>query len=177
MNLDTLKLLITVITFFVAYLFSATIAGSFRAWVAHKMGDYTATSLGLLTANPIAHIDLFGLIMLLFFGFGWGKHVPINPFNIHQPYRPLKLVMAYMSDTFAYFISALLGTVILMVAFGPGMLFTARAMLLCMPNMTHLYLINECPTFSSASIVISFILIAFVYLNVLLAVLTGIMNT
>lgn len=175
-TLETAKLLITMITFFMAYLFSVTIAGAFRAWVADKMGDDTAALFGLLTLNPIAHIDIFGLAMLLLFYFGWGKYVPINPFNIHDPYKKLKLAAAYLSDTVAYFVSALIGVTVLVIAFGPGMLFTARAMIICISNMTHLFLVNECPTLSSASIVIAFILIAFVYLNVILGVLTGIMN-
>ena len=175
-NLETSKLLISIITFFIAYLFSVTIAGSFKAWVADKMGDDTAAMFGLLTLNPIAHVDIFGLIILLFFFFGWGRHVPINPFNIHDPYRKLKIAAAYMADTFAYLASALIGIIILIIGFGPRMLFVAREMLICIQKMTHIFIVNECPTLSSFGIVVAFIVIAFVYLNVVLGVLTGIMN-
>ncbi len=175
-NLETSKLLISIITFFIAYLCSVTIAGAFKAWVADKMGDDTPAMMGLLTLNPIAHVDIFGLIMLLLFFFGWGRYVPINPFNINDPYRKLKIAVAYMADTFAYLGAALLGIIILVVGFGPKMLFVAREMLICMQKMTHLFLVNECPTLSSFGIVVAFIVIAFAYLNVVLGVLTGIMN-
>jgi len=53
-----------------------------HAWVATSQGDDTAKSLGRLTLNPLAHLDLFGLLMLVFAGFGWGKPVPVNPNNL-----------------------------------------------------------------------------------------------
>jgi len=176
-SLKSAELLITVMTFFLAYLGAVTIAGFFRAWTAKKMGDDTAEMMGLMTLNPIDHIDLIGLVFLLFFYFGWGKYVPINPFNIHDPNRKLKLIVTYLSDSFAYLLSALLGIIFLIAVFGTHMLFVANSMLVCIQNMTHLYLVQSCPTFSSFSITCSFIIIAFVYLNVILGVLNLILNS
>jgi Zn-dependent protease len=57
-----------------------------HGYVAYLLGDPTAKNAGRLTLNPIAHIDLFGTIILplvMFFvaGFaiGYAKPVPINP--------------------------------------------------------------------------------------------------
>ncbi|MBR6107358.1 MAG: site-2 protease family protein [Oscillospiraceae bacterium] len=50
-----------------------------HAWTAYKLGDDTASIQGRMTLNPIAHIDPFGALMLLFTGYGWAKPVPINP--------------------------------------------------------------------------------------------------
>lgn len=36
---------------------------------------------GRLTLNPMAHLDPFGFILLLFAGVGWGRPVMINPNN------------------------------------------------------------------------------------------------
>ncbi|MCI5567560.1 MAG: site-2 protease family protein [Veillonellaceae bacterium] len=52
-----------------------------HAWMAVKMGDFTPRMMGRLTLNPVAHIDLIGLIMLLLVRFGWAKPVIINPNN------------------------------------------------------------------------------------------------
>ena len=52
-----------------------------HAWTANYFGDYTPKSQGRLTLNPIAHIDPFGLVLLIFAGIGWGKPVEINPNN------------------------------------------------------------------------------------------------
>ena len=46
------------------------------------MGDMTAKQMGRLTLNPLAHIDVYGLLALVFVHFGWGKPVPFNPNNL-----------------------------------------------------------------------------------------------
>ncbi len=58
--------------------FSHALAGKLR-------GDRTAEREGRLTLNPLAHIDLMGLIPLFIFGFGWAKPVPFNPYNLKNP--------------------------------------------------------------------------------------------
>jgi len=58
-----------------------------HGFIAYKNGDPTAKNYGRLTVNPMAHIDLFGSILLpivlilLNSGivFGYAKPVPINP--------------------------------------------------------------------------------------------------
>lgn len=59
-------------------LFSLSVHECAHGYVAHKFGDDTARNLGRLTLNPIKHIDPVGFFMLLFFGFGWAKPVPVN---------------------------------------------------------------------------------------------------
>ena len=49
-----------------------------HGWVAYRMGDPTAKSLGRLSLNPIKHLDPMGTLMLFIFGFGWAKPVPVN---------------------------------------------------------------------------------------------------
>ncbi len=46
---------------------------------AYFMGDKTAKYSGRLSLNPLHHLDPFGALCLLLFGFGWAKPVPINP--------------------------------------------------------------------------------------------------
>lgn len=53
-----------------------------HAQTAAWLGDRTAERMNRLTLNPLAHIDPLGLIMLLAAGFGWGKPVPFNPYNL-----------------------------------------------------------------------------------------------
>ena len=57
-----------------------------HGFVAYKLGDPTAKSLGRLSLNPLKHIDPFGTvilpILLAFLGgpvFGYAKPVPYNP--------------------------------------------------------------------------------------------------
>lgn len=71
--------------------------------VANKLGDPTAKMMGRLTLNPIAHIDIFGtilmpLMLLIFtngqFVFGYAKPVPINPMNFKNPKRDMAISAA-----------------------------------------------------------------------------------
>lgn len=63
-----------------------------HGWVANYFGDPTAKQQHRLTLNPLAHIDLFGTIimpaLLLFSGlpaFGYAKPVPVNLGRLHKP--------------------------------------------------------------------------------------------
>ena len=49
---------------------------------ANMLGDPTARNLGRITLNPAKHLDLYGTLAMLFFGFGWAKPVPINTRNM-----------------------------------------------------------------------------------------------
>jgi len=61
------------------FLVSLTIHEYAHAWVAYRYGDDTAKRMGRLTLNPIAHISLFGtIIMPLLVSFGWAKPIPVN---------------------------------------------------------------------------------------------------
>lgn len=69
----------------VAIFFSLTIHEFSHALLGSIKGDKTAEREGRLTLNPFAHIDLFGLVAMLLFGFGWAKPVPFNPYNLKNP--------------------------------------------------------------------------------------------
>ncbi len=70
-----------------AIFFSLTVHEFFHAYIAFRFGDTTARDAGRLTLNPLAHLDLFGTIMMFLSGFrfGWAKPVPVNPFSLRNP--------------------------------------------------------------------------------------------
>lgn len=68
----------------VAILVPITLHEFAHAFAATMQGDPTAKQQGRLTFNPLAHIDLFGFLLLLFAGFGWGKPVPFNPLYLRN---------------------------------------------------------------------------------------------
>ena len=174
-TLHTVELIISVITFFVAYLVVITTSNVFRAWVAHKMGDDTGILLGYMTFNPFFHIDPIGVLCLFIFYFGWGRMVPINPLNIERPYREIKLALAYLSDSFMHFMCSLLGIVALLAIFDINILMVMRYMVLTY-NVSYLPIANMYPDVSSTAVSVGFIIFSFVYLNVVLGVLHFIMN-
>lgn len=63
-----------------------------HAWMANRLGDPSAKFVGRLTLNPFAHLDPLGTLMILFFGFGWGKPVPIDPRYFKNVRRDTALV-------------------------------------------------------------------------------------
>ena len=56
-----------------------------HGYTAYWLGDRTAKDQGRLTLNPIKHIDVFGLLMMIVFKFGWAKPVPVNMYNFKRP--------------------------------------------------------------------------------------------
>lgn len=72
--------------YFVAWIGAILVALSTHefahAYASYKLGDDTAEKMGRLTLNPFAHIDWLGLFMLIMIGFGWGKPVQTNPYNL-----------------------------------------------------------------------------------------------
>src|SRR4030095_10941627 len=78
-----------------------------HAWMAMRCGDDTAKSLGRVSLNPLAHIDMIGTVALpliaIFlslsgygqvasFIIGWGKPVPVNYNNLRNVDRDSLLV-------------------------------------------------------------------------------------
>lgn len=56
-----------------------------HALAAYRLGDPTAAKRGRLTLNPLRHLDVFGVICVVLFRFGWAKPVPIDPRNFRKP--------------------------------------------------------------------------------------------
>ncbi len=78
---------IQTVFFLLALVISISVHEFSHAWAAYEMGDPTARNLGRLTLNPLAHFDPLGALMIVFmsisgWGIGWGKPVPVNPYNL-----------------------------------------------------------------------------------------------
>jgi len=80
-----------------------------HGYVALWLGDPTAKYAGRLTFNPLAHVDLWGTVLIpLFliisgagFVFGWAKPVPVNYYNLrHGKYGPAMVALAGPATNF-----------------------------------------------------------------------------
>lgn len=78
-----------------------------HAWSAYKLGDGTAKMMGRLSLNPMVHIDWFGAAMIMAFGFGWARPVPVNMRNFSSPKWGMALtsLAGPLSNLIAGFIS------------------------------------------------------------------------
>ena len=72
-------------------LFALSLHETAHGYVAYKLGDPTARSLGRLTMNPLKHLDPIGFICMILFGFGWANPVPINSRYFKKPRRDMAL--------------------------------------------------------------------------------------
>lgn len=52
---------------------------------AYYLGDPTAKQSRRLSLNPLRHLDIFGLLMMVTVGFGWAKPVPVDPRYFKKP--------------------------------------------------------------------------------------------
>ena len=62
-----------------------------HGYVAYKLGDNTAKERGRLTLNPLKHLDIVGLLMMMVFHVGWAKPVPVNMFRFKNPKRDMAI--------------------------------------------------------------------------------------
>jgi Zn-dependent protease len=60
-----------------------------HGYVAYRLGDPTAKSLGRLSLNPLKHLDPIGTIAFFFIKFGWAKPVPVNPSYFKDPKKDM----------------------------------------------------------------------------------------
>jgi hypothetical protein len=161
LNVQVAQSLSNLITFIIAYISSITLAGYCASWVALKMGDDTPADQGFLTLNPIMHVDIVGLLFIVVYHFGWGRFIPLDPFNITAPFRILKLIVMYCAESVAHWMIALVSVCALFGLFG------AHATMILYRPIHQVF-----PESSSYLLSIGLILHAFLLANIMLFVLT-----
>ena len=87
--------------FLIAIFLGITVHEFMHAYVAHRLGDDTGRLLGRLTLNPLAHFDLFGTLLLVLAGFGYGKPVPFNESRLRGPFAVALVAVAGPLSNFA----------------------------------------------------------------------------
>ena len=86
-GIDTQTEIVLLVALPIIILFSLAIHEYAHAAVSNDLGDPTPKLMGRLTLNPFKHLNLFGTLCMLFFGFGWANPVPINPILSFFPIR------------------------------------------------------------------------------------------
>lgn len=92
------ELIQTLLIYALPVIFAITAHEVAHGFVAYKLGDATAWTMGRVTLNPMAHIDPLGTLLLpilLFlatggnFLFGYARPVPVRFGNLHKPKRDM----------------------------------------------------------------------------------------
>lgn len=81
-----------------------------HAWAAEKMGDDTGRKQGRITLNPFAHLTLWGSLMMILVGFGWGRPVSVDPRNFKDPKKGM--VLTSLAGPASNFIMAFLAMIV-----------------------------------------------------------------
>lgn len=76
----------------IAIVIAVTVHEFAHAKMADHLGDPTADALGRVSLDPRAHLDPLGSLLFLLIGFGWGKPVPFDPYNLENPRRDAALI-------------------------------------------------------------------------------------
>lgn len=94
-----------------------------HGFVANKLGDDTAAKYGRLSLNPLKHLNPFGFISMLLFGFGWANPVPIRASKFKHP--KLGMALSALAGPVMNIILAFFGAVIyelILFLFGGGII-------------------------------------------------------
>lgn len=62
-----------------------------HGFAAYRLGDNTAKNAGRLTLNPLKHLDIMGLLMMISVHVGWAKPVPIDMRSFKHPKRDMAI--------------------------------------------------------------------------------------
>lgn len=105
--------------------------------MAYLLGDRTAHDAGRMTLSPMAHIDPWGFMCLLIFGFGWARPVPVNISNFKNRRWGMALTAlsgpaSNLLTAFVFFcIYLVVGYQMGNVAVGAGLNFGTALLLFC----------------------------------------------
>ncbi len=80
-----------------------------HAAMATSLGDTLPRRQGRFTLNPLAHLDPFGTIMMLFVGFGWGKPVQFDPWHVKVSPKTATLLVSLAGPLSNFVAAGLLG--------------------------------------------------------------------
>ena len=133
----------------VVVLISLSLHEMCHAYAAYKMGDPTARNLGRLTMNPSKHLDLYGTVCMMLFGFGWAKPVPVNSRHFKKPRKGIIVtsVAGPLSNLLLSFVAllvfALFGTFLpVPYAIGAGSSFTDKILYFTLLFLWYLHSLN-----------------------------------
>lgn len=102
---------ITFFIYLIAIIIAITIHEFAHAYIADRLGDPTPRLRDRVSLNPSSHIDPIGFISLFLVGFGWGKPVPYDPYNLTNPKKD-SLLIALAGPTSNLILALLLSLII-----------------------------------------------------------------
>ena len=122
-KIDFITVLVYVLSSLAVIFLTLPIHEFAHAFTADKLGDPTPRYQRRLTLNPFAHIDYFGALCILLFGYGWAKPVQVNAYNFKNSKTGMALVALAgpLSNLVLAFVSGLLLNVAVLLLYNTGL--------------------------------------------------------
>ena len=134
-NIDNIISL--VLTIFCA-LISITVHEFSHGYAAYRLGDDTAKIYGRLSLNPLKHLDIYGVVCLILFKFGWAKPVPVNFYNFKN--KKSGVILVSLAGPFSNLILAFLSRILLYIFVTFGIFKSVMPVYVFLSSMTYLNL-------------------------------------
>lgn len=185
MNLAFAECLFALIILIAAYFISHTINGFIQSCVTWMLGDDTAKESGLMTLNPLVHIDAISFLFLIFLGIGYIQTVPIDPYAFTGRWRYGRLALAYATETIVSIVLAIVALFLSVYSYGFVLThmvlyqlfnYYSRILLAFFSTTGRLNIAELFPNQSNVTIVMVFLLASIVYLNIIIATISCIIN-
>jgi hypothetical protein len=173
-NLHIAESLTTTILLLCAYAVCATVTEVGQAWIAHRMGDDTAAEADWLNLNPLAHIDLIGVLFVIFLNFAWVRIIPVNPLTNYHDNKG-RLALIYFSQALISIVMALFLFAVLLLWLGPTCIYFAVSMF-GSESVPLKDILNAFPDKSSFSILVSLFIISLIIYSIFIATISLIAN-
>ena len=110
---DTREMLLYILTMVLMLGFIMPVHECAHGLMAKALGDDTAERAGRLTLNPMAHLNLYGALLMFLIGFGWANPVPVSPVRFrNQQRRQGYMALVAFAGPLSNLIMALLGAII-----------------------------------------------------------------
>ena len=110
---DAREMLLYILTMMLMLGFIMPVHECAHGLMAKALGDDTAERAGRLTLNPMAHLNLYGALLMFLIGFGWAEPVPVSPVRFrNQKRRQGYMALVAFAGPLSNLIMALLGAII-----------------------------------------------------------------
>lgn len=142
-----------------------------RGYVAKALGDDTAERSGMLTLNPLVHIDWMGAIAMLLCGIGWSKPVPISLPNCRKVQIRTANLLVALAGPVANILMAFIFMIIYRIIIAAGLVTSTAVSLICyailmiavMNVMLAVFNLLPIPPFNGYQIISTFLPTRWVY--------------
>ena len=111
-----------------------------HAYIASKLGDYTATYQGRNTLNPFKHLDIIGSICILLTGFGWAKPVPVNARNFTKVSPRTGFALTSIAGPVANLLLALISLILYKVCYYSAFLIASNVLATTFTTLSDIFL-------------------------------------